>query len=198
MSEIYIIMGKSATGKDTLYREVMERLDGRAQRIVTYTTRPMRDGEKNGRDYIFSNDNEVTAFKEQGRIIEMRTYDTVYGPWHYFTLDDGQIETDGDKKYVIINTLEAYRHYVEYYGRRMVVPIYIEISEKERIHRAMHREDEQEVGKYTEMCRRFLADEEDFAEEKLAEAGITAADRYDNTELEPCVERIVNRILAGN
>jgi len=194
MAKIYIVMGKSATGKDTVYRKVMEQCGDRVQSIVTYTTRPMRDGEVEGRDYHFVTQSDVDSFREQGKIIEIRTYQTVYGPWHYFTCDDGQIEVKSNQKYVIINTLEAYEQYVAYFGSEVVVPIYIEISEKERIHRAMRREDEQEVGKYAEMCRRFLADEEDFSEKKLAEAGICPRDRYLNMDLEQCVREIVNRI----
>ena len=38
------------------------------------------------------------------------------------------------------------------------------------------------------MCRRFIADSEDFSEEKIAEAGITK--RFVNDDIDSCVDRI--------
>ena len=51
--KIYVLIGKSATGKDTLYRKLLEdaRIDFRP--IITYTTRPIRKGEQNGVEYFF-------------------------------------------------------------------------------------------------------------------------------------------------
>ena len=47
---------------------------------------------------------------------------------------------------------------------------------------------QQENPKYQEMCRRFLADAEDFSEEKIKEAGITR--RFANDNLDQCLEEI--------
>ena len=104
------------------------------------------------------------------------------------TLDDLE-NAIGYNKYLIIATLEAYKKYISYYGKEMIIPIYIEVDDKTRIHRAISREDTQAYPKYAEMCRRFLADEEDFSEEKLTDAGITK--RYTNDVLLRCVEEII-------
>ena len=48
-----------------------------------------------------------SVLKEDGKVIESRTYETVYGPWTYFTADDGQI-ADDEKNYLGIGTLESY------------------------------------------------------------------------------------------
>ena len=53
-----------------------------------------------------------------------------------------------------------------------MVPLYIEVDDGLRLSRALERERKQTEPKYAEMCRRFLADCEDFTEEKIAEAGI--------------------------
>ena len=50
----------------------------------------------------------------------------------------------------------------EYYGNEVMWPIYIEVEDGERLERALAREKTQEVPKYEEMCRRFLADQNDF------------------------------------
>ena len=67
------------------------------------------------------------------------------------------------------------------------------MSDKNLLTRAMHREADQENPRYKEMCRRFLADSEDFDEEKIIAAGITR--RYDNNgPLEDCVAEIARTI----
>lgn len=189
MAKIYVLMGKSSTGKDTVYKRLMQVSGDIFNKVIIYTTRPMREGEQNGVEYNFVSEEEHTRLSELGKIIENRTYNTVYGPWHYFTVADEQIDMSGDNKYLIIATLEAYISFCRYFGKDKVMPIYIEVEDKVRIHRAIAREDEQANPKYSEMCRRFLADEVDFAEEKLAEAEIST--RYFNNNLEQCVTEIL-------
>ena len=69
-----------------------------------------------------------------------------------------------------------------------MVPIYIHVEDGERLQRALNREKTQKVPKYAEMCRRFLADEKDFAKERLDQCGIKK--QYKNIELEQCMEEI--------
>jgi hypothetical protein len=73
-----------------------------------------------------------------------------------------------------------------------VVPIYIEVETGERLTRALNREKQEEEPKYAEMCRRFLADEEDFSEENIIKAEIGR--RFENIELETCTEEIIRYI----
>ena len=195
MAKIYVLMGKSSSGKDTIYSELRKMAELNLKSITMYTTRPMRAGEENGREYFFTDEKNVRNLEENNRIIELRAYNTVHGIWKYFTADDGQIDKDSDSKYLIIATLEAYEKYVEYYGNDMIVPIYIEIDDKTRIHRALTREDSQDEPKYAEMCRRFLADEQDFSNEKIEKAGIVK--RYNNIDLNECISEIANDIMKS-
>lgn len=192
MAKIYVIMGKSSSGKDTVYSRLKEDKRVKFNNVIMYTTRPKREGEMDGREYFFTNEDCVREYEKNNKIIELRAYNTVHGVWKYFTLDDGQIDLDKDEKYLIIATLEAYKKYLQYYGSEVVVPIYIEVDDSVRIHRALLREDAQENPKYAEMCRRYLADEQDFSEEKIREVGITK--RYKNIVLEECLSEIVSDI----
>ena len=79
-----------------------------------------------------------------------------------------------------------------YYGKESVIPVYIEVEDGERLIRAIRREQEQETPKYKEHCRRFLADEEDFSEEKIKEAEIQK--RFVNDDLDLCVKNIIKYI----
>ena len=191
MGKIFYIMGKSSSGKDTLYRRLLEDEELKLRHIILYTTRPMRQGEQPGREYYFVDEDNFRDFQAQGKIIEARTYQTVYGPWIYFTADDGQIELE-KRNYLGIGTLESYICMKEYYGEENLIPLYIEVEDGERLKRAIRREELQQEPKYAEMCRRFLADEEDFSEEKLKSAGISR--RFQNMELESCAKELKNCI----
>ena len=195
MAKIYVIMGKSSSGKDTIYSRLKCSDEIQFNTVIMYTTRPMREGEVEGREYFFTSDDKVEEYEKEGKIIELRAYNTVHGVWKYFTLDDGQIDLTTDKKYLIIATLEAYKNYLKYYGSDVVVPIYIEVEDSVRIHRALTREDAQETPKYAEMCRRFLADEQDFSEEKIIELGIEK--RYRNNELDACIREIIDDVTIS-
>ena len=193
MGKIYCMMGKSSSGKDTLHQKVLERLP-QIHRVVPYTTRPIREGEQDGVEYHFVDDKQLAELETDGKIVELRAYNTVHGIWKYFTVDDGQIDLEqGD--YLLIGTLETYEKIREYYGAEHLVPIYIEVEDGERLARALERERRQAVPKYKEMCRRFLADEEDFCEENLKRLGIDK--RYRNTDMETCLNEITGVMCNG-
>ncbi|MFR2793770.1 MAG: guanylate kinase [Eisenbergiella sp.] len=187
MGKIFYIMGKSASGKDTIYRRLIGEKEFGLRTLIPYTTRPMRSGEENGKDYFFTDEAGLRRLQDEKKVIELRTYQTVLGPWHYFTVDDGQVNL-AEYDYLMVGTLESYRTLRDYYSAENVVPIYIVVDDGLRLQRALDRERAQDEPKYAELCRRFLADEADFSEEKLAEAGIEK--RFENTALEKCLEEI--------
>lgn len=193
MGKIYYMMGKSASGKDTLYKEIRERCP-ELRTVTLYTTRPIRSGEKDGVEYYFVSKDTLDTYDKEGKVIELRTYHTIHGDWHYATLDDGQVELDRND-YIILGTLESFCKMREYYGDDSIVPVYIEVEDGERLRRALFRELSQEEPKYAEMCRRFLADSEDFSEENLKKAGITR--RYINADKVQCLEEIIGEIRYG-
>lgn len=193
MGKIYYLMGKSSSGKDTLYKEILSRMP-EIKTVTLYTTRPIRDGERDGVEYHFVSEETLKHYEEDGKIIEKRTYDTVYGQWKYATIDDGQMNLD-DSDYLIIGTLESYSKMKSYYGEEYLVPVYIEVEDGERLSRALQRERQQEQPKYDELCRRFLADQNDFSEENLREAGISR--RYSNQNKTQCLEEIIGEIQNG-
>lgn len=186
MGHLYIFMGKSASGKDTLYREVMKR-HPQLRPVITYTTRPIRAGETDGKEYYFVSEERLQEMQSSGKVVECRCYQTVKGPWYYFTADDGQIDFDkGDS--CMITTLAGYEQIRDFYGAERVIPLYIEVDDMVRMERSLSREKEQEQPCVAEVCRRFLADEEDFAEENLIRLGI--GKRIENDSLERAITQI--------
>lgn len=209
-----MLMGKSATGKDTVGAELLRRLPENTcmvrgaqstaaqstaapvslREIVEYTTRPMREKEQDGVDYYFVSEERLQELKASGKVIECRCYQTIHGPWYYFNVDDGQFDLEKGNR-LLITTLEGYAQIRDYFGKEKVVPLYLEISDRTRLHRAVEREDKQSSPKYAELCRRFLADNEDFSEKRLQELEI--AERYSNENLEECLTALEERIRRG-
>lgn len=185
-------MGKSASGKDSIYKKLIGQTA--LKKIIIYTTRPLRKGEKDGDDYHFVNEKEYEHIRSGGKIIEERLYETAEGPWRYFTVDDGSLD-DKEGDLLGIGTLESFLRLRDYFGKDRIRPIYIEVEDGERLSRALNRERSQNEPKYREMCRRFLSDSEDFSEEKLKEACITK--RFENKDLDLCLKEILNFIDHG-
>lgn len=194
MGRLYVIMGKSAAGKDSLYCSLIDR-NPMLKTVVPYTTRPIRTGEVEGKEYHFVTESELERMRQQGRIVECRRYDTVHGPWYYFTVDDGQLDFSGDERYVTISTLEGFEKLCAFYGREHVVPVYIEVDDFLRMERALEREKRQPNPCVAELRRRFAADEEDFSEERLRIAGVE--ERIQNHVFEEALKKIEELIGRG-
>ena len=142
-------------------------------------------------EYYFVSEDTLDTYEQVGKVIELRAYHTVHGIWKYATVDDGQVDLSKGS-YLAIGTLESYEKMLAYYGSEKLVPLYIEVEDGERLMRALMRERKQETPKYAELCRRFLADTEDFSEEKLQMLGITR--RYINDDKARCLEELIREI----
>lgn len=193
MSNLIYIMGKSASGKDTIYKKIKENMDVKS--YILYTTRPIRTGEKEGIDYHYISEEQMRKLEQEGKVIESRTYQTVQGPWTYATIADEQLEQNGDL--LTVGTLESYQKIKEYYKEKedtKLLPVYITVDEEERKKRAMEREEKQEHPNYHEVERRMKADNIDFSEENLKQAGIEKEQTFENYDLNTCIEKIINYI----
>lgn len=187
MGKIICLIGKSSSGKDTIFNELIKDKDLNLKPIIPYTTRPKRSNEINGVQYKFINQKSLETYEQAGLIIEKRAYNTVNGLWVYCTIDDGQIQLEHEN-YILIGTLEGYKHLAGFFGTPNVVPIYINVEDEIRLERAIHREKLQLKANYQELCRRFLADSVDFSDDKLTHYGITNS--YDNKDLTECLTKI--------
>ena len=188
MGKIFCLMGKSSSGKDTIFKEINDDKDLNLKPIVSYTTRPKRINETNGVEYFFINNDELNKFEKENKIIEKRVYHTVYGDWFYGTINDGQIDLNKNN-YLLITTLESYESLRNYFGHDKVYPFYIDIEDGIRL----EREKRQDKPNYNELCRRFLADNKDFSDDNLSNLGINKF--YINENLQECINNIKKDIL---
>lgn len=192
MGKIFCLMGKSSSGKDTIFKRLRENEALGLKPVVTYTTRPMRQNETDGVEYFFINEDRLKEYEAEGKVIEQRVYHTVFGDWYYSTIDDGQIKLN-EANYLLIVTLEAYNNLKRYFGTEHVVPLYVAVEDGMRLERAIAREKKEITPNFNEVCRRFLADNADFSDEKLQDSGIEKY--YFNIKLEECVCEITEEIL---
>ena len=189
MGKIFLIMGPSSSGKDTIYKE-LKNLYPEFKEIILYTNRPIRENEKDGIDYNFVSLDKINEMEKNNEILEKRKYNTVHGLWVYATA-----KTNIDlinNNYIGINTLDGYESLKKYY-KDDIIPLYIHVEDGIRLRRALDREDKQENPKYAEMCRRYLADINDFNIDRLLDLEIDKL--YDNSkDMETCINEITNKI----
>ncbi len=157
---IRVYYGKSASGKDTMAKKCVEY---GYKPIISYTTRPMRPGEVDGKDYHFVSDVEFDKLQENGLLLESRVYNVVVngnpGVWKY----GSPIVDPLAANYVAVTEINGLRAYIEHYGAENILPVYLYVpSDEERHRRYINR-----GGEEAEWKRRFIADEEDFSEENL-------------------------------
>lgn len=185
MSRIFCVVGKSASGKDTIYKKIISAYGSKLTPIIPYTTRPKRIGEINGVDYNFVTEEQLRTFEKEGKVIEKREYSTTQGIWYYFTF---KFDYEENNDYILITTLDGASKIIEEYGPDSVHIIYLVLDDKIRLLRCIERESKQDNPDYSEVCRRFIADQKDFCESKIS---IFKNIHYINTvsTLEKCLEK---------
>ena len=150
--KIIALFGESGAGKDTIQNWLTEYFPDEAHKIVSCTTRPPRDYEKNGVDYHFI-DTEFFAQKVlDGSMLEATTFNS----WGYGTPIDS---LEKDKINIGVFNIAGIECLLED-PRLEVMTIWVKTSPVTRLTRALDRESEPDCE---EICRRFLADVKDFS-----------------------------------
>lgn len=175
---INFICGRSGSGKDTITNMLLNKHPELVS-VVGYTTRPMRPGEIDGKEYHFCKTEDLNWFRDTDNIVEERVYHTAEGDWYYFTADNGFFDLSHNN-YLVTGSLEMYDSYVEYFGEENIKMIYLEVPEKELLERTIERENTKANPNYAEVCRRFYADSKDFSENNLITHGIYKNNRILN------------------
>lgn len=161
---ITILTGKSGSGKDTLLNELINK--GAFIPIVSDTSRPMREGETEGKEYYFKTKKEFLEKIEKGKYLEYRSYDTLVNnvpdTWYYGS-PKLSLEDIYRYEYITVLDFDGTEQYLKEYGSENCFVVYLEIDDKIRKERAIKRGSFDEV----EWNRRFLDDEMKFSEEKI-------------------------------
>ena len=155
--KIIAIMGKAGSGKDTLLNALMEEeIFKDACKIISCTTRPIREYEIDGVDYHFITTKEFTNQILSGEMIEA----TVFNTWCYGT---SLKNLDLNKINIGVFNPEGIELLKERNDVDLTV-IYVQANDKDRLLRQLNREENPDCH---EIVRRFSADEEDFDDDEI-------------------------------
>ena len=149
-----ILLGKSASGKDTVVNNLIHNYYG-YEKIVTWTTRPMRPGEKQDVTYHFTDDEDFEEKIEEGFFAEWKKYNSVFGTWYYGTAV--QDITNNSNNKIIILTPSGYEDIKEYINDEEILSVYLDSSLRTLYKRLKFRGDNPK-----EIKRRLLHDIKDF------------------------------------
>lgn len=149
-----ILLGKSASGKDTVVNNLIHNYYG-YEKIITWTTRPMRPGEKQDITYHFTDDEDFEEKIEEGFFAEWKKYNSVFGTWYYGTAV--QDITNNLNNKIIILTPSGYEDIKEYINNEEILSVYLDSSLRTLYKRLKFRGDNPK-----EIKRRLLHDIKDF------------------------------------
>lgn len=160
--KIVALFGEAGAGKDACLHEICAGREGMFNEIISTTTRPPRQGEKNGINYNFITEEEFCDKENKGAFLETTEYK---GTWFYGTefsaLDSNKINVgvfNPQGIYTITNDLNL-----------DIFPVWVWASPKTRLMRQLVREPNPDCD---EIVRRFKSDEEDFEDFYRKESGI--------------------------
>lgn len=155
MREIITLTGCSASGKDTVLRKVIES-NSNIVPIISSTTRPMRVGEENGREYNFIDNKDL----DLNKFIEYREYNTINGVWIYGVGEEEFYKKLNMGTPIIILDYEGLKKIRKYcFDHEIsVTSYYIDVSLRERLKRSLDREKTLSDKDCLEICRRAIDD----------------------------------------
>lgn len=175
-----VLLGKTASGKNEVVNKLISRYG--FHQIVTYTTRPMRDGEIPDVTYHYINEIDFKERITQGFFAEWRSYTTEFGVWYYGTaLED---LTKADDKSIIILTPCGYRS-LENKLKEKPIAIYLYANDKTIKARLMARGDDEK-----EAQRRLKQDNIDFKHFENEADRIVYNDN--DNDLDEVIEKIIS------
>lgn len=186
MKTLIVVIGKSASGKDTLTNKICKELN--IQKVMQITTRPKRENETDGVDYKFVTQQQMLDYVKQDKHCGLTSYDVVGDTWYYTYLKE-DIEKH-DVAICIANPKMAKK--LKNLYPKQYVDIFVEADMLARVERSFNRDNITQVTAQ-EIIRRLRADEEDFANVKYWFKIDNTVDGYD--EFKTCVE---SHILNAN
>lgn len=120
--KFFILNGPTASGKSAIMEYVMIQNSDYLEPVVSFTTRPRRNGERHGRDYYFINSEDYLELKKEGRVVE----ETKYLEWRYgVTLGELDRVESTMKNGLSIMNLHGIRQMKRSIGYQKVVSVFI-------------------------------------------------------------------------
>lgn len=186
---LYLIIGKSGSGKNTLKDELVKL---GVIPLHECTTRPARPGEIDGKDYYFMSEKKF----HEGPYIGKLYIKTAYGNWYFGIMKE---KVEDNKTYCLIVCPKQYDEVITYYkDKAAIIPVWIDTDDEQRILNIILREEHKERPDYAEVCRRIKSDATDFSEKdelilRIKEGSILIYNQYDESLSNTAVELFYDR-----
>lgn len=190
MKKIIVLLGASATGKDTVAKHISEKYN--IPMAISYTTRPMRSNETQGVEYYFISDDEMHKKFKNGEVIEHTSYYIQSEDVSYTYANVIEEFEKGDYVLTILNPHGLYQFNKSQYKDNLV-SIMLNCDDRVRLVRSLNRDENVNVN---EVLDRFRRDELDFIERRPK----TDYEIDTNKPLEEVfnnIDRVIENILKG-
>ena len=150
--KVVIIIGKSGSGKTSIKNKLLEKDRTLFHNVINFTTRPQREGEKEGDPYFFCSEKDVVNLIFAQEVVEC----TSFNEWLYGTFYNAfspkliNIGVWNPESAEILNDEEEFD----------CLNVLIQTDDKVRLIRSLSRDSKVDVN---EVIRRYKADEKDFS-----------------------------------
>lgn len=154
------ITSPSSAGKNAILDAVL-RVNSNIKPIISTTSRPIREGEKQDKDYYFKTYEEVKQMIDNNEFIEHRNYKVATGDVWLYGIHKSEIEKDKDGTKIVIVDYDGLKELQKYCYENDIElkSYYIECNPRERLFRSLKRESNTDNNKVIEACRRLIDDE---------------------------------------
>lgn len=157
-NKLFIICGKSGSGKSTIESEIHKL--GLANKVISTTTRKKRSYEQDHVDYHFISELVFKTYLNQEQYAEWSTYPTINGD-AYYGINKNDIKLKESNHVCVVNP-KGMRQLIDNLGKENIVTIYINRSDKDRVISSLQRDNSDFIKVLEEVVRRFKADDVDF------------------------------------
>lgn len=181
MKRVIAICGKSGSGKDTIVKEILKRYPNLFKPIVSYTTRPRRENEKEGIDYYFITKSEMANKIVNNEMLEVSEFNN----WFYGTAINSLSD---DCINIGVYNLDGLEYLCQNEQDIDNLIFYINTSDKTRLIRSLNREEHPDVD---EIVRRYGTDKNDFNSFDVRERDGIELQNEKEEDLDKCITSIV-------